>query len=246
MTPPDRPADREGAREAVLGKVRRALGIAAQSGARAAVVERRLDAPPRSLIPERVAKPKADLEALFASTLAAQFATVLPAANFSDVPGAIATYLRQTNLPARLGIGSDPVLEALPWGLEPALVLEEGPATRETEVSVSRAIAGAAETGTLFLASGPMNPVTLTFMPATHIVVITANDIVGPYEDGFDIVRKLYGQGLMPRTLNLVSGPSRTADIGGKIVIGAHGPQRLAVVIVRNVAPVGETAPAGS
>ncbi|MEQ1713888.1 MAG: LUD domain-containing protein, partial [Hyphomicrobium sp.] len=109
----------------------------------------------------------------------------------------------------------------------------------DTEVGVSRAIAGAAETGTLFLASGPENPVTLTFMPATHIVVITANDIVGPYEDAFNIVRRLYGPGLMPRTLNLVSGPSRTADIGGKIVIGAHGPQRLAVIVVKTTAPPG-------
>jgi L-lactate dehydrogenase complex protein LldG len=41
----------------------------------------------------------------------------------------------------------------------------------------------------------------------------------------------------MPRTLNLVSGPSRTADIGGRIVIGAHGPRRLMVVIVGGASP---------
>lgn len=236
MSPLDKPADRDGAREAILAKVRKSLGIDGQSGARAAVVETRLERPVRHLTPARVLKPKADLEALFASTLAAQFATVLPVAQFSDVPGAIATYLRQTNLPTELGIGADPLLEALPWSIEPGLSLVIGPARPETAVGVSRAIAGAAETGTLFLASGPENPVTLTFMPATHIVVITSNDIVGPYEDGFEVVRRLYGPGLMPRTLNLVSGPSRTADIGGKIVIGAHGPQRLAVVVVKTTA----------
>ena len=238
MSPIDKPADRDGAREAILGKVRKSLGIDGQSGARAAVVERRIERPVRHLTPARVLKPRADLEALFAATLAAQFATVLPVAQFSDVPGALATYLRQTNLPGRLGLGSDPLLEALPWSGEPGLTLVPGRAAPDTEVGVSRAIAGAAETGTLFLASGPENPVTLTFMPATHIVVITSDDIVGPYEDAFNVVRKLYGPGLMPRTLNLVSGPSRTADIGGKIVIGAHGPQRLAVVIVKTTASV--------
>jgi len=227
----DRPADREGAREAILAKIRASLGISGQSGARSAVVERRLEAPSRHLIPERANKPKADLEVLFASTLAAQFATVLPAANFSDVPGAIATYLRQTSLPFEIGMGLDPVLSALPWAMEPALVLKEGAAAPTTEVGLSRAIAGAAETGTLFLASGADNPVTLTFMPATHIVVITSNDVVGPYEDAFERVRRIYGAGLMPRTLNLVSGPSRTADIGGKIVIGAHGPRRLGIIV---------------
>ena len=239
MSPIDKPADRDGAREAILGKVRKSLGIVGQSGARDAVVEGRIERPVRHLTPARVLKPKADLEALFASTLAAQFATVLPVAQFSDVPGAVATYLRQTNLPTRLGIGADPLLDALPWSSEQGLVLVPGRAAPDTEVGVSRAIAGAAETGTLFLASGPENPVTLTFMPATHIVVITANDIVGPYEDAFNVVRRLYGPGLMPRTLNLVSGPSRTADIGGKIVIGAHGPQRLAVIVVKTT-----TAPA--
>jgi L-lactate dehydrogenase complex protein LldG len=38
---------------------------------------------------------------------------------------------------------------------------------------------------------------------------------------------------MMPRTVNFVSGPSRTADIGGTIVIGAHGPRRLCIVLVR-------------
>jgi L-lactate dehydrogenase complex protein LldG len=37
----------------------------------------------------------------------------------------------------------------------------------------------------------------------------------------------------MPRTVNFVSGPSRTADIGGQLVMGAHGPRRLCVILVR-------------
>lgn len=237
MSPIERPADRDGAREAILAKVRRSLGIAGQSGTRAALVEGRIETPTRHLVPARALKPRSDLETLFTSTLVAQFATVLPVGQFSDIPGAVATYLRQTNLPTRLGMGSDPVLEALPWANEPNLTVDPGPATPETAVGVSRAIAGAAETGTLFLASGPDNPVTLAFLPATHIVVITVDDIVGPYEDAFQVVRRLYGPGMMPRTLNLVSGPSRTADIGGRIVIGAHGPQRLAVVVVGSTSP---------
>ncbi len=40
--------------------------------------------------------------------------------------------------------------------------------------------------------------------------------------------------GTMPRTLNLVTGASRTGDIGGRIVMGAHGPRRLAVFLLGN------------
>ena len=39
-------------------------------------------------------------------------------------------------------------------------------------------------------------------------------------------------RGAMPRTVNLISGPSRTADIGGQLVMGAHGPRRLCVILV--------------
>jgi L-lactate dehydrogenase complex protein LldG len=97
---------------------------------------------------------------------------------------------------------------------------------------LSRAVAAVAETGTLVLTSGPANPVTLNFLPETHIVVLAAEDIVGPYEAAFDRVRAAWGQGIMPRTVNLVSGPSRTADVGGRLVTGAHGPRRLCVIIV--------------
>ena len=98
---------------------------------------------------------------------------------------------------------------------------------------MSRAVAGVAETGTLALASGADNPVTLGFLPDTHIVVLRADTIVGSYEAACALVRAA-ADGAMPRTLNLVTGASRTGDIGGKIVMGAHGPRRLAVVLLGN------------
>ena len=38
--------------------------------------------------------------------------------------------------------------------------------------------------------------------------------------------------GAMPRTVNFVTGPSRTGDIEQRIQLGAHGPRRLHVVLV--------------
>lgn len=90
----------------------------------------------------------------------------------------------------------------------------------------------AAETGTLFLVSGADNPTTLNFLPETHIVLICAGDVAGSYEEAFDRLRAIYGESTLPRTVNLISGPSRTADIEQTIVRGAHGPKRLHVVIL--------------
>ncbi|MEZ0282782.1 lactate utilization protein C, partial [Methyloceanibacter sp.] len=97
--------------------------------------------------------------------------------------------------------------------------------------SLSRAVAGAAETGTLFLLSGSDNPTSLNFLPEAHSVLIAASDIFASYEEAFDRIRLLSG-GVMPRSVNLISGPSRTADIEQTIVRGAHGPRRLHVVIL--------------
>jgi L-lactate dehydrogenase complex protein LldG len=61
-------------------------------------------------------------------------------------------------------------------------------------------------------------------------VVLQAATIVAAFEDAHALL--LAGAGALPRTLNLVSGASRTGDIGGRIVMGAHGPRRLAVFLV--------------
>ncbi|MEI9902123.1 MAG: LUD domain-containing protein [Hyphomicrobium sp.] len=149
----------------------------------------------------------------------------------ADAPTAIARYLALHGLPPRLRRGDDALLGGLPWETAPGLIVDRGPAQDGDAVGLSRAVAGVAETGTLALVSGPENPVTLSFLPDTHIVVLREAAILASYEEAIARVLAEH-DGALPRTLNLVTGPSRTGDIGGKIVMGAHGPRRLAVVLI--------------
>lgn len=110
--------------------------------------------------------------------------------------------------------------------------MSEGAAAPNDAVGLSHALAGIAETGTLVVAAGVDNPVTLAFLPETHIIVVDRSKIVTTYEAALTVVRDTFGEKGMPRTLNYISGASRTADIGGKIVIGAHGPRTLGVIVV--------------
>src|SRR5690606_20399938 len=148
-------------------------------------------------------------------------------------------YLRSNNLPARIRVGGDAMLTQLPWGSEPHLEMLLGRAQSNDEVGLTHASAAVAETGTLVLTSGPDNPVTLNFLPETHIVVVEERDLVPAYEDAWDRVRARFGSDAMPRTVNFISGPSRTGDIGGRLVMGAHGPRRMCVIVVRS-APTSE------
>jgi len=167
---------------------------------------------------------------MFKDALCAQGADLVTVASVAEIPGAVLHYLKAHGLPLQIRAGADPYLAALPWEGTPDLSRATGPAQAGDSVGLSRAAAGVAETGTLVLASGPDNPVTLAFVPDTHVVIVEAQTIVGSYEEA--VTRLMGALGQLPRTLNLVSAPSRTGDIGGKIVMGAHGPRRLAVILI--------------
>ncbi len=183
-------------------------------------------------MPQRAQRAKAEQKALLRSYLEGQAATVVDVTTPADVPAAVADYLRQNNLPMRVRVGEDAYLAGLDWSTAPALERNRGRASGTDDVGLSRATTAIAETGTLVLASGPDNPVTITFLPETHIVVVEAEAIAGGFEGVWEKLRARFGRRRMSRTVNFVSGPSRTADIGGQLVMGAHGPRRLCVIVV--------------
>jgi L-lactate dehydrogenase complex protein LldG len=221
----------EDARSMVLTRIRGALGITKLDRARRAAVIRRLERHPRSTIPAQALLSPAGCVSQLAEMLTKQAAEVARVATPEDAVHAIASYLSSNNLPPQLRIGADLSLAALPWKAAWDISRVYGRAEPSDKACLSRAIVAAAETGTLFLVSGADNPTTLNFLPEFHMVLVKASDIVGSYEEAWDRLRKIYGERTLPRTVNMISGPSRTADIEQTIVRGAHGPRRLYVLI---------------
>lgn len=213
-------------RAQILAGVRQALARAGTARDQAAVDER-LAHHRRNLTPARAALPVSARIELFRTMVREVSATVEDVADLDAVPAAVARYLASHNLPAELRAA--PALVSVPWSNQPTLNVAFGRAGGDDHAGVTGALAGVAETGTLMLASGADHPTTLNFLPDTHVVVLRADDVVAGYEDGWDRVR---AAGAMPRTVNFVTGPSRTGDIEQKIQLGAHGPRRLHIVIV--------------
>lgn len=219
-------------RDAILARIRRARNSGAANAPRAAAVDHRLMTTPRSVIPARGQLPPAERAALFAAKAEAIFATVTRLAAAVEVPSAVADYLRGRNLPQAIRRGTDPRLADLPWDKESQLAVSVGPSDGDDLVGLSHADAGVAESGTVVLTSGPDNPTTLNFLPDHHIVVVDAASIAGDYETVFADLRARFGKGRMPRTVNLVTGPSRSADIEETLLLGAHGPRSLHILLV--------------
>jgi L-lactate dehydrogenase complex protein LldG len=148
------------------------------------------------------------------------------------VPAAVAAFLRAHNLPMAIRRGEDPRLAAMPWPREQTLTVATGPSIGNDLVAISHAFGAAAESGTVMLVSGRENPTTLNFLPDTHLVVIEAKDVAGDYETLWQRLREQFGPGLLARSVNLITGPSRSADIEQTLILGAHGPRRLHVIVV--------------
>jgi L-lactate dehydrogenase complex protein LldG len=85
---------------------------------------------------------------------------------------------------------------------------------------------GIAETGSLVLATDPGRPRLVSLLPPRHLAVIRAERIVS------DLPALFERCGSLPSALTLITGPSRSADIGFVPVLGAHGPMEVAVFVI--------------
>jgi L-lactate dehydrogenase complex protein LldG len=220
------------ARAQVLGTIRKSLRRDGRAPEKQAEIEARLADPPRGPMPARgQLAPQARVE-LFVAMAKEAACTVAHVAEAAAVPAEVAEYLARENLPAKLRVSPDAAVAGLPWSTRPLLEVTSGRSDGSDEVSLTPALAAIAETGTLMLTSGPERPTTLNFLPETHIVLLTTDQVVGGMEEAWVRLRERYGRGVMPRTVNLVTGPSRSADIEQTLQMGAHGPRRLHIILV--------------
>ena len=219
-------------RERILGAIRTSLGRDALSPQQRGALERRLRNPKPNVVPMRGQIDGAGRIGLFIAEAERVNATTRRLADWAGIPHAISSYLKASDLPPRIKVAPDPLLERVPWSREPSLHVARGRGEDGDQISVTGAFAGIAETGTLMLLSGPMSPTTLNFLPDVHIVAMPTNRVVGTYEDAWARMRKTFGGGAMPRVVNWITGPSRTADIEQTLLLGAHGPRHLHILLI--------------
>lgn len=155
--------------------------------------------------------------------------TVDQVATAAEAPAAVARYLVGLNLPMKAVVW--PALARLDWSVSG--VATEARGARDADlVGITGCFCAIAETGTLMLCGSPDGPATVSLLPETHIALVPASRIVAGMEEGFALARAELGQ--LPRAVNFISGPSRTGDIEQTIVLGAHGPYRVHLILLTN------------
>jgi L-lactate dehydrogenase complex protein LldG len=167
-----------------------------------------------------------DVVERFVTKMLEKSATLVRIASFAEVGTEVARFVAAVNAGKRLCVAQ--ALAAIDW---PAgFSVEHRAARRDDETSVTPCFAAVAESGGIVTLSGPATPSTLNFVPDNHIVVVQAAQVVRHFEDVWTQWRASGRP--MPRTVNIISGPSRTADIEMTIQLGAHGPRRLHILLV--------------
>ncbi|MGD2082106.1 MAG: LUD domain-containing protein [Chromatiales bacterium] len=209
-----------GSRERILAGLRRTLGRADDPG-RAGAVDRWLRETGRGPLP-RIAD---DVPGAFAEKAQAAAAEVH---RVRDDARAVQMLLDATPVGAALVAAPDERLRGLPWPAQRRPEMRKAGAS--DPVCVSVAWAGIAETGSLVLLSGPDTPTGLGFLP-DHLLCLLDCERILPHPE--DVWARLRAElQTMPRGVNLLTGPSRTADVEQTIQLGAHGPRRLSILLV--------------
>lgn len=170
----------------------------------------------------KIATHQAELTAIFAKNLKSNAAQVVNCTR-SNLPGLIHSFLVDQGLEKRILTGLEIDLT------DESIETVSGPATGNELVGLSEAMLGISETGTLVLASSPTNPTSINYLVDYHLVLIHESNIVENLGIAIAQFQKEIGDS---RALNLISGPSRTADIEQTIQLGAHGPRHLRVFII--------------
>ena len=210
------------AREEILQRVRAGLGkgdVAARRAAAEATMQARVRGPQPGFAD--------DLAERFASKALALASSVERVAALREVPAAVARYLAEQGL-AREAVATGDV-KLLDWAAAD-IEIAFRTAVDADKVGISGCFCAIAETGTLLFLSGPQTPASVSLLPETHIAIVPVARIVATMEDAFALLRAEHGD--LPRAVNFISGPSRTGDIEQTIVLGAHGPCRVHLILV--------------
>ena len=102
----------------------------------------------------------------------------------------------------------------------------------KAQAGIIQADFGLAETGSVVLLATPEKPRIASLLPPVCYFVLPVSAILDSMGRLMEELRSLHGKGNMPSVVNVVTGPSRTADIELSLTVGVHGPGEVNVVLV--------------
>ena len=205
------------ARESILGRIRKNSTTCSQSGVSGSIPK-----PPEPSYEEGWLD---DYVSSFTTKLALVHGTSERISRLAELPMRVNKFMGSIRENGALLVSTHPELSELDWSPRQA---DFRRANKSDRVSVTMAFAGIAETGTIAMISGADSPITPNYLPEINVAVLKCSTIIPTLEDLWPLIDE------QPRAINLITGPSKTADIEQTIVYGAHGPRKFHVILVES------------
>ncbi|GAA3972191.1 LutC/YkgG family protein [Hymenobacter antarcticus] len=125
----------------------------------------------------------------------------------------------------------EPAMQALLWAAGVAFRADETDFIAQADLSLTSCEALVARTGSVLVSAATASGRRLSIYPDQHLVLARPSQVVSEIGEALRVIQARYGTE-MPSMVSLTSGPSRTADIEKTLVLGAHGPRRIALFLL--------------
>ena len=213
------------ARSDILSRVRTSLGSRARDPGAIRQEAETLAGQPDTVQPKFAGR-SLEEQFLLKATSESVTATVSSVENMNQVPAAAGDYLQEAGLAPRIVLQPSARLLNLDWtGIE-----TDTAASSEEPAILTLAEYGIAETGSVVFLSSRESPVLHNFVALHHLVALEKNRILPHIEDLWAAMAEA---GIAhPRSVNIVTGTSGTADIEARNVRGAHGPRFMRILLI--------------
>lgn len=232
-------------REKILGRIREALSITAPPPGHHGADDHHPPGQPIHFMPRPAATharewlPKAEdtFEAQVAQFRACSedLKTEFIVAESADMLEQILGQLKQREAWEHVAAHKTELTQRAVTALElPALFVDAGydvHALERCDVGITECDALVAQTGTLVVTSRSSGGRALSVLPPHHLVIARREQLVADLPAAFEAIQQKYAPNY-PSMISLVTGPSRTGDIERILVLGAHGPKKLTVILI--------------
>jgi L-lactate dehydrogenase complex protein LldG len=243
------PADNTAARDVILARVREALSVPAPlphlASHAAAVAPGPGGRPGLTILPAEAGRPwlpdggdtPEESLRILADNLGKLRAELVRVPDLAAAAACLADQARARGW-QRVAFHAAPFVESLVAALPCATHRADAPGAAFDKDALEACDAGitaceclVAQTGSILVASDSCGGRTLSILPHCHVVIATVDQVVPVLADALALVREHHA-GRLPSMLSFITGPSRTGDIERILVLGAHGPKELIVILV--------------
>ena len=127
----------------------------------------------------------------------------------------------------------EPEMQALLYRAGIAFQADEADFIAHADLSLTSCEALVARTGSVLVSAATASGRRLSIYPDQHLVLARPSQVMNEIGEVLRVIQSRYGAAL-PSMVSLTSGPSRTADIEKTLVLGAHGPRRIALFLLED------------